>query len=103
MGERLTTGGYFWDVLLLSTYNEHWEDFYLSMVKVLPCEKCVINTETYLSFNPVPKFKDTNEKNKYLWELRLKRGGPPWKKEVEEKGYTLETWINHLSKPFTRI
>ena len=103
MGERLTTGGYFWDVLLLSTYNEYWEDFYLNMIKVLPCEKCVINTEKHLSFNPVPKFKDTNEKNEYLWELRLKRGGQVWRNEVKEKGYTLETWINQFNKPFTRI
>jgi hypothetical protein len=92
MGERLTTGGYFWDVLLLSTYNEYWEDFYLNMVKVLPCEKCIKNTEEHLSYNPVPKFKDTNEKNEYLWE-----------NEVKEKGYTLETWRNHLGSTFTRI
>ena len=63
MGERLTTGGYFWDVLLLSTYNEHWEDFYLNMIKVLPCEKCVINTLEHISHNPIPKFQNTNEKN----------------------------------------
>ena len=26
-----TYGGLFWDVLLLSEYNEHWEDFYITM------------------------------------------------------------------------
>lgn len=36
-----TYGGLFWDVLLLSEYNEHWEDFYLTMNSVLPCDICV--------------------------------------------------------------
>jgi len=100
---RKTTGGYFWDVLLLSDYNEYWEDFYFNLVKVLPCQKCIKKTLDYHKSNPIPKFKNTEEKNEYLWDLRHLRAGDIWRDEVKEKGYTLETWKEYLNQPFTRI
>jgi hypothetical protein len=98
------TGGLFWDILLITKYNEDWIDFYHSLIKVLPCEKCREETKKYHEWKPLPKFYDTNEKNQYLWDLRLNRGGEVWKRDVIEKGYTLESWINLFeNKPFSRI
>ncbi len=86
-------GGLFWDVLLLSEYNESWEDFYLNMVMVIPCEECVKNNIEWLKSNRIPKFKNTDEKNKWLWENRYDRGGCYWRDKVKNQGYTLETWL----------
>ena len=77
-------GGLFWDVLLLSDYNENWHDFYINMCSVIPCQ---------IESNKIPDFKDTDEKNKWLWEHRLQRGGAGWRKKVKEDGYTLESWL----------
>ena len=97
------TGGLFWDVLLLSEYNDKWEDFYLSMIEVIPCNKCCNESMRFHITNPIPNFKDKNEKDKWLWEIRLKRGGDNWRKKVEDNNYTLETWKEYLDHPFTRI
>ena len=98
------TGGIFWDVLLLSEYNDKWENFYLNMLEVLPCERCRIETMEDHKKNPIiPKFKDKNEKDEWLWETRLSRGGGSWRKKVEDNNYTLETWREYLNKPFTTL
>ncbi len=97
------TGGLFWDILLLTKYNEDWENFFHSLIKVLPCQACIDKTINHHEREPLPKFKDNDEKNKYLWNLRLARGGTPWVNEVNEKGYTLESWEKlYEGKKFTR-
>ena len=102
--ERDYLGGYFWDVLLISELNDDWYDFYFSLVKVLPCKKCREETLKYHTLSEVPKFKNQEEKNKYIWDLRLKRGGDNWRQDIEKKGYTYESWIDQFkNKPFTRI
>ena len=98
-----TYGGLFWDVLLLSEYNEHWEDFYLTMNSVLPCDICVRNNMKWLKKNKIPKFNSTKEKNEWLWENRLERGGQQWKTVVEENNYTLESWLGQFKdKSFSK-
>jgi hypothetical protein len=100
---RQNTGGYFWDVLLLSQFNENWIDFYLSLCKVLPCQRCIDHTLKYHQQKPIPSLKSQKEKNEYLWKLRLDRGGDEWNAEVKDKGYTLESWEKSLQQPFSRI
>lgn len=96
-------GGLFWDVLLLSEYNEHWEDFYITMNYVLPCEKCVRGNVKWLKQNKIPKFKSTKEKNEWLWENRLERGGDKWVNIVQENNYTLESWLDQFKgKSFSK-
>ena len=104
MDNRKYTGGLFWDILLITEYNEDWIDFFNSLVKVLPCTKCREETQQYHKFSPIPKFSDNDAKNKYLWDLRMNRGGDTWRKEVAEKGYTFESWVGQFKvKPFTRV
>jgi hypothetical protein len=86
-------GGMFWDVLLLSNYNENWHDFYITMCSVIPCQICVNSNMGWLEQNKIPDFKDNDEKNKWLWEHRLSRGGAQWRKKVKEDGYTLDSWL----------
>ena len=106
---RHALGGYFWDVLLLSEYNEHWENFYNSMCKVLPCNKCQVGTEKFHKEEELGKFppmKNQQEKNEHLWKLRLARGGVSWREKVEKDGYTLNSWLEYLrvgELPFTQI
>jgi uncharacterized membrane protein len=99
------TGGLFWDILLITEYNEDWENFYFSLIKVLPCKLCIEKSLEYHEVcEKVPKMKSTKEKNEYLWELRLKRGGQPWRDDVEKYGYTLDSWLaQYKGKPFSRI
>ena len=104
MDDRETTGGLFWDVLLLSEYNEHWISFYESLIRVLPCEKCVNDSIKHHKNFPVPKLHNTKEKNQYLWSLRTQRGNAQWNKKVKKGEYTLETWINQFkNKPFRKL
>lgn len=101
---REYTGGLFWDVLLLTQYNEYWEDFFYKFIRVLPCKKCVGESIAHHNINPVPKFKSNEEKNEWLWEQRVHRGGKPFRDDIADKGYSLEGWINQFKdKPFTRI
>tara|TARA_R100001079_G_C4379209_1_gene122360 strand:- start:165 stop:473 length:309 start_codon:yes stop_codon:yes gene_type:complete len=94
-------GGMFWDVLLLAEYKG-WDDFYLSMTNVIPCDKCRKDGMLWLNKNKIPDFKSNDEKNEWLWRHRLQRGGAPWRKKVEENGYTLESWIGlYMFKKFT--
>ena len=71
---REFTGGLFWDVLLLTQYNEYWEDFFYKFIRVLPCKKCVGESIAHHNINPVPKFKSNEEKmngcgsNEYIEE-----------------------------------
>lgn len=103
------TGGIFWDVLLLSEYNDKWEDFYLNLLEVLPCKRC---SDEIIKFHledkkrgTIPKFKNNDEKNEWLWEIRklidVGRGGGRWASKVRKNNYTLETWKEYLNKPFT--
>lgn len=95
-------GGLFWDVLLLSDYNENWHDFYITMCSVIPCQICVNSNMGWLKDNKIPDFKDTDEKNEWLWKHRLQRGGSGWRKKVEENGYTLESWLGlYMFKKFS--
>ena len=80
-----TYGGMFWDVLLLSEYNESWEDFYLCMCAVLPCQECVRDNMAWLKKNQIPKFESTKEKNEWVWEHRRLRGGCQWRNKMKEK------------------
>ena len=95
------TGGLFWDVLLLSEYNDKWEDFYLNMLEILPCSRCSKESMQYHITKKIPNFKNKDEKDQWLWETRLKRGGNRWRKRVEDNSYTLESWKEYLNKPFT--
>lgn len=98
------TGGLYWDILLITPYSDKWEDFYNALINVLPCDKCIKKTIQHHEEYPVPKFKSTEEKNEYLWKLRIHRGGINWRQDVEKKGYTLESWLNLFKdKPFTKI
>lgn len=102
--ERETTGGYFWDVILLTDYNEYWEPFFMNLIRVLPCDKCVKESIHHYSLHPIPKFKNTDEKNEYVWKLREGQGGKEWRSEVFKNKYTLESWLAKFKdKPFTRI
>ena len=100
---RKTSGGYFWDILLLSQYNKDWIKFYFSFIRVLPCEDCIQKTLKFHEDNPIPNFKDQKEKNEYIWNIRLQRGGEVWRNETIEKGWTLKTWEDNFNKPFSRI
>ena len=94
-------GGLFWDVLLLADYKG-WDDFYLSMTNVLPCESCRRAGMSFLKDNKIPEFKNNDEKNEWLWKHRLQRGGGVWRKKVEENGYTLESWVGlYMFKKFS--
>tara|TARA_R110001632_G_scaffold89742_2_gene193305 strand:- start:1156 stop:1461 length:306 start_codon:yes stop_codon:yes gene_type:complete len=96
-----TFGGMFWDCLLLCEYNGFTE-FYLSMAAVVPCEKCRIDNMLYLSKNKIPTFNSNKEKNEWLWEHRLNRGGPIWRNKVEENNYNLNSWLDlYKNKVFT--
>jgi len=96
------TGGLFWDVLLIADYDENWEDFFYSLIKVLPCKACREKTKLHHENYPIPKMKNNQEKNEYLWILRMQRGGQPWREKVNENGYTLESWVaQYADKPFT--
>ena len=99
-----TTGGLFWDILLLSEYNEHWPQFYMNMINVLPCEKCRADSLRYHKEYPIPKLNNKQEKDQYIWELKKMRGGYVWQTTLKEKKYTLQTWQNkYKDKKFTKI
>ena len=94
-------GGLFWDVLLLTDYKG-WGEFYISMCNVIPCEVCRSDNMDWLMKNKIPDFKDTDEKNEWLWRHRLERGGASWRKKVEDNGYTLDSWIGlYMFKKFS--
>lgn len=98
-----TTGGLFWDVLLLSKYNDDWINFYESLIRVLPCDKCIKDSLHYHEGNPIPKISNNDEKNQFLWELRRKRGSAEWKTKMLNHEYTLESWLDQFKdKPFYR-
>lgn len=100
---REYTGGLFWDILLITEYNEDWINFYHSLIKVLPCKKCIEDTAQYHRNNEIPLLTNTAEKNKWLWDMKLKRGGKYWRAEVLEKNYTLESWENlYKDLPFKK-
>lgn len=87
-------GGMFWDVLLLSEYNDSWNDFFISTTKILPCEICrKENSQYYGDFkNFIPEFKNKDEKDKWVWEHRLQRGGDNWRKKVKDNNWSLDSW-----------
>lgn len=102
--DRDYTGGLFWDILLLSQFNEYWTNFYYSYLQILPCKRCRDETTKYHLLNPVPTLKCQEEKDKYIWELRLRQGGEPWRNKVLKNNYTLETWKEQFkNKPFTNL
>lgn len=100
---REYTGGLFWDILLITEYNEDWINFYHSLIKVLPCDKCREETLLYHKTNELPIFNNTTEKNKWLWDFKLKRGGTKGRAEIIENNYTLESWEGLFKDlPFTK-
>ena len=99
-----TYGGKFWDVLLLSQYNEHWKDFFKSMIRVLPCDKCRIDSLRHFEKHELPEIANQEEKDQFLWELRYTLGGYPFRQKVKIKGYTLEGWKEQFKDmKFTQI
>lgn len=86
-----TYGGMFWDCLLLCNYKG-FDDFYISMAAVVPCEECRKDNMLYLSKNKIPLFNSNKEKNEWLWEHRLNRGGYNWRKKVNENNWSLDSW-----------
>ena len=89
----MSYGGMFWDVLLLSQYNEEWVAFYESFIRVVPCDKCIRDGIQYHKDYPIPKISNNDEKNQFLWKLRSKRGSRKWKDKIRSGEYTLETWL----------
>ena len=86
-------GGIFWDVLLLADYKG-WDEFYLSMTNILPCDICRSDGMNWLNNNKIPEFLNNDDKNCWLWHHRLQRGGASWRKKVNDNGYTLDSWLN---------
>ena len=96
-----TFGGMFWDCLLLCNY-ERFDEFYLSMSIVVPCDKCRINNMIYIQSNKIPIFNCNKEKNEWLWKNRYQRGGYNWRKKVDENGWSLNSWLDlYKNKVFT--
>ena len=93
MNKNESTGGLFWDVLLLSQFNDEWIRFYESFIRVLPCNKCIKDSIEYHKDRPIPKITNNDEKNRFLWKLRCKRGSKEWKDKIRTNEYTLETWL----------
>lgn len=93
MNKRETTGGMFWDVLLLTQFNDEWIRFYESFIRVLPCEKCIQDGIEYHKGHPIPKITNNDEKNQFLWKLRSIRGSKEWKDKIRTNEYTLESWL----------
>jgi len=85
-------GGLFWDVLLLADYKG-WDEFYLSMVAVLPCESCRNGGMEWLKHNKIPDFLSNDDKNVWLWEHRKRLGGGKWRQKIKENNYTLDSWL----------
>tara|TARA_R110002074_G_scaffold388957_2_gene571962 strand:- start:17144 stop:17473 length:330 start_codon:yes stop_codon:yes gene_type:complete len=96
MNYKESTGGLFWDVLLLSEYNEHWITFYESFIRVLPCEKCSKEHIHHHSKYPIPKISNNDEKNQFLWDLRCIRGSANYQDKIRKNEYTLETWLDQF-------